>query len=186
MPPPAPRYGYDQDGNQTSVTDPDGNVTFFAYDQLDRNTATTTYLDSGTTSVALVARYGYDDDGKMTATEDQNGNLRIFAYDSDDRLTQESWFAVGSVMPDRVITTTYVSGKDLTASVSDGTTGYTYTYDSMERVTSVTEDLGSTTIGFTMSYDADSNRTYVADSLGDTRVPPTTPTTACRCWPAAA
>ena len=51
-------YGYDADGNQTTVTDPLGRVTTTAYDALDRPITVTDPLGGITTTA-------YDADGEV-------------------------------------------------------------------------------------------------------------------------
>lgn len=57
-------YGYDADGNQTSLKDPRGNTTTSAYDLLDRQTTKTVPRDSSTTETT---NYYYDPAGDTTA-----------------------------------------------------------------------------------------------------------------------
>ena len=59
------RYAYDAAGNMTSLTDPDGNVTSWTYDALNRGVSETNPLGT--------AYYSYDADGDLTQTTDRDG-----------------------------------------------------------------------------------------------------------------
>lgn len=129
------RYGYDEDGNLTSVTDPLGNVTSYTYDALGDVTSATTPL--GTTS------YTYDADGEQLSATDPLGNTSSQTWDyfgnqatSTDARGYTTSYAhdyLGDVTkttsPDGVVTTgTYDHlGEPLTTADAYGdTTSYTY------------------------------------------------------------
>ena len=90
---------YDEHGNKTSETDPEGNITRFTYDSAGNlasrqdpngNIRSYTYDDAGNLrSVAdpLGNRtlYEYDDAGKLVRTEDPRGNETSYAYDERGR-----------------------------------------------------------------------------------------------------
>jgi YD repeat-containing protein len=79
-------YGYDAEGNRTSVTDALSHQTTFAYDAMSRLT-TITYPDSTTSTFA------YDSRGWRTSVTDQNGKGTTYAYDDADRLTSVTYAA---------------------------------------------------------------------------------------------
>jgi RHS repeat-associated protein/uncharacterized repeat protein (TIGR01451 family) len=96
-------YGYDADGNATSVTDPQGastgdaaHTTTAAFDLLDRSTSMTAPRSiSGSTVTAFTTSYRYDPVGNTLAVTMPNDGssglthqrVTAYAYDNDNRLT---------------------------------------------------------------------------------------------------
>lgn len=84
---PVTTYAYDDTGQMTSMKDPNGNTTQYAYS--DNNTYLTqiTYPNTG---VAHVVKFSYNSaDGQLASSTGQNGNVTTYSYsDSLDRLTQ--------------------------------------------------------------------------------------------------
>ena len=90
---------YDEHGNKTSETDPEGNITRFTCDSAGNTTSREdpngsvwlySYDDAGnllSTSDPLGNRtvYEYDDAGKLARTEDPRGNETSYAYDERGR-----------------------------------------------------------------------------------------------------
>jgi RHS repeat-associated protein len=72
-------YAYDPRGNLAMVTDPQGNVTLFLYDTLDRKVA---MADPNTGNW----RYEYDLAGNLSRRTDARGVSVTYAYDALDRL----------------------------------------------------------------------------------------------------
>ncbi len=69
------RYAYDRDGNVTSVTDPNGNVTSYVYDDLGQ-------LLRQTSPVTGTTRYSYDVAGQLlTTSHDATANVTTRTYD---------------------------------------------------------------------------------------------------------
>ena len=62
-------FGYDDVGNVTSVTDPNGNTTTFAFDNERRMTQRTEASPFG-----YVTNWEYDDNGNQTSIQRQTGN----------------------------------------------------------------------------------------------------------------
>ncbi len=77
-------YVYDSSGNQTSVTDPLGNVTNFTYDALGNVLTRSAKLANGT---AQTWSYTYNTFSQVTSSTDPLGNTTIFQYDSKGNLT---------------------------------------------------------------------------------------------------
>lgn len=156
---------------QATITDANGNVTRFTYDQLDR-------LASVTDAAGRVATYAYDAvsrptgtfnpaiqasallaqtwtaNGKLATLADANGNTTSFGYDGFDRL----------------ITTTYPSGSTetfsydavdnrLTRKTRAGET-ITFTYDSLNRLR--TKTTPSSGLVVTNGYDLTGRLTSVS------------------------
>ena len=127
-------YGYDNAGNQKSIKDPNGHLTCFEFDALNRKTKTHQYLGTapaaclGTCTspgcVDLLTQYGYDTQDHLISVTDPTGF--VTTYDIDD---------AGDALQE--------------VSVDSGTTSYTY--DSAGNMNSKTDANGITE---TRSYDA--------------------------------
>ena len=144
-------YTYDPEGNQTSVTDPDGNVTVFTFDANGNVLTTTTPLGQTTDQ--------YDGDSNLLSTTDALGRTETYVYDAN-RLVAETWFNANGSVEDTQSYTYDPVGNMLTATNSAGT--YTMSYDGNQLITR-TDPNGIT---LTYSYDLNSNVIGVADSQG--------------------
>src|SRR5206468_3029636 len=98
----------DQRGLPTAVTDPNGNVTSYAYDEAGRQTVATlptvSTETSGGTAVAAhpVSMVGYDTFGATVEASDADGNVTTTARDADGRptsMTAPSYTPPGSSSP---------------------------------------------------------------------------------------
>jgi len=130
-------YGYDADGNQLTVTSPNGAVTTAGYDHRGRLTQLAqppTMLFDGSTR-APTATIGYDGDGNVVRTTNGAGDPTTRAYDPLGRLTS-STNAVGE------------------------TTALTYTATRLAQVRTPAGNLTS------YGYDAAGRRTGVTDPIG--------------------
>lgn len=158
-------YGYDDDGNLTSVSPPAplgdttmtydpagrvatvtdglGQVTGYEYDARDRLTQTT--VDSG----AVVANF-YDADGNLTGTTDSTKGPSSYGYDA---LGREVWREQPGM--DEPFETGYDQAGNVT-SVSDPAGEMGYTYNTANQLTEATEPNGTQT---TFGYDANGNQT---------------------------
>jgi RHS repeat-associated protein len=85
--------GYDADGEQTSSTQPEGNLpgansgnytTVMAYNADGENTSTTQAGGSSATVTPRSTSYGYDADGNQTTTDDARGYTTTTSYNADD------------------------------------------------------------------------------------------------------
>lgn len=146
-------YGYDFDGNLTSQTDGEGNLTTHAYDQFDRlsHDIAPKSAASGTTTTT----YGYDEDSNRTSVQRPIG-LWQYKYDAVDQLHQ--------VVDPLGDTTSY--GHDPAGNLSDVTTPRgtasstpgdyktSYTYDGADHRLTQTDPLGNQTL---YGYDGDGN-----------------------------
>jgi RHS repeat-associated protein len=177
-------FGYDNNGNQTSInaplgrntaqsydelnrltsiTDPASGVTSFGYNALDqlisvtdpRNKVTSyTYNalgdlltqvspDTGTTS------YTYDSAGNVKTKTDARGSTVTYSYDALNRVTQAVW-------PDQTIQYGYDYGANALGrltSVSDNSGSTSWTYDAHGRVTSRQQSMGSVVKSVGYGYD---------------------------------
>ena len=95
----------------------------------------------------------YDAAGRMISTTDRDGRSRTFTYDADDRLTTETWYDASNTVVDTLrpspTTRPATGSRRATTTVS-----YTYTYDALNRVTTVQEPFGLT---LSYTYDAAGN-----------------------------
>ena len=167
-------YGYDTNGDLTSVTTPLGHQTQWGYNRLGvktsrtdalgrlttytldgwERTATVTYPDSSTKTVS------YDADSNTTAFTDATGKTSR-AYDSDNRLLSES--KGGST----VVSHTYdAAGKLGLLSTTTDANGrvLTYAYTSRNALYQVSEAAGTATY----AYDANGNQSGISNPNGTT------------------
>jgi RHS repeat-associated protein len=151
-------YTYDSAGNQTSVTDPDGNTTTFQYDSRNELVTETDPLGNSTF-------YAYDGEGNQTEIVDRDGRERTFTFTGSNQPQTETWW--NGTIPVETITWSYDTAANL-QSITDGSTTYAYTYDVLDRVTSV-DNAGSVDMPHVVlyyTYDKQGNVTSVKDNLG--------------------
>ncbi len=152
-------FAYDNVGNMTSRTDPAGGTTEYAYDNLNR-------LVRVTDPLGAVSRYAYDGNGNRTSSTDGNGNTTTFAY-TERNVPRTVADALGHVTAyDYTFggCSSCGSGGTLPASVTDANGHVTsYEYDLMGRQTSVTDGLGVTNW---YGYDVSGNRVFGIDANG--------------------
>jgi RHS repeat-associated protein len=124
------QYGYDNQGNRTTLTDPLNHVTTNGYDALNRLKQVT---DPGTG----VTQYGLNPLDQLTAVTDPRNNATTYTVDALGNLNTQA-------SPDSGATTnTYdAAGNLLTARDAKGQTT-SYAYDALNRVTSATYQDGS-------------------------------------------
>ncbi|GAB3105443.1 hypothetical protein GCM10027159_34920 [Lysobacter terrae] len=129
------RYGYDANGNVTTITDSLGRVTTLTYDALDRVVASTDPLSG-------VTWFEYDAADRLTKVTDPRGNITAYAYDGfGQRWAQTS--------PDTGTTSFQYDASGLLATLTraDGIQT-TYSYDAAGRVTTITAGGQSVTYGY--------------------------------------
>lgn len=152
------RFTYDAVGNLRSLTDPVNNTTSLVYDDLDRLVRETNQLGDSRTHV-------YDAVGNRVRATDRNGRGRVFTFDALDRQTKEEWLSGAAVV--RTITTTYDANGQITAA-SDPDSSYSYGYDAVGRLTSVSNSgtLGVPVVVMTYGYDDVGNLVSRSDTIG--------------------
>ncbi len=146
-------YAYDSRGRFLSVTNPLGSVTSYAYDANDR-------LVTMTNALSQVTQYTYDPEDRVTKIADPSGQVTLLVYDARGHLTQTSVLDNGIALP--LSGATY-GARDVPDTRSAGSATLTYTYDGLDRPTSVTDSLGQTT---SFTYDDAGRRTQITDALG--------------------
>jgi RHS repeat-associated protein len=162
----ATTFTYDDAGNRTSLTDPDGNTTTWTYDNLNRVTSESVVVDAET----LTRSYQYDNDSRLTSETDRDGRVTTYDYDTLNRRTAEKWFDDDAdTTPNRTISYEYDAASNLTE-VSDPDATYDYGYDNLNRVIGVTQNIAGldAPIHFDKTYDANSQVTSVASTIDET------------------
>lgn len=137
---------YDGNGNVISKTNGLERTTSYAYDPLDHRSSTTDPL-LRTTS------YVYDAVGNLKSTTDPASRTTTFSYDDANRLTEVN-YSDG-------ITPTVKYGYDAAGhrtSMTDGTGGSSFSFDSLGRMTGATNGHGDTTA---YGYDLAGNKTSI-------------------------
>ncbi len=82
-------YGYDNDGNLTSETDPLGNVTSYEFDAAERKTEEIDPSPDGDAPDPTIL-YAYDTAGTLQSETDPKGNATDYAYDALGRETSQT------------------------------------------------------------------------------------------------
>ena len=164
-------FAYDSHGNLLTVTDPSGATTTFAYDP-------TGLLLSVTDALGNVGTFGYDGLGNLTSVTDPLGNISALAYDGVSRVTT-------ATDPRGRSTQMTYDNLDRIKELVDAANGVTqfnhdlngnllsltdalghttsYAYDQLNRLTQRTDPLGAAE---TFQYDGNSNLTQRVDRKG--------------------
>ena len=152
-------YEYDDDGNLTAVTDPNGNVTAYVYDDFGQ-------MLRQTSPVTGVTTYEYDAGGNLTRTADARGAVTTRSYDVLGRAMQLVTTGEGS---SETITWGYDAGTfgiGRMSSMTDGLGTATYLYDRRGLLLTETRPIDGTSYTTSYGYDADGNRTKVTYPSG--------------------
>lgn len=173
-------YTYDDDGNLTSVKNPDGTTTTYTYVEGTSDVASITMPGGGQysytyndnhqltrsiTATGLQTDYGYDAYGNSTSVTIRPQNDTGAAIRSDSTYTADGNMLASTTGGDRN-TVTYSNDTDrsLVTAVTDAKNAVTsYSYDSMQRQTGVTGADGSSV----SSVYADDYLTSLSHSGGD-------------------
>jgi len=155
-------YGYDLHGNLTSVTDPNGNVTSYIYDDFGR-------MIQQTSPVTGTTLYDYDAAGNLSSTTVANGTTTARTYDPLSRvLTTLSANTTASEQVtwsyDDATADAYGIGRLASMSSDDSSTAFRYERRGRLRE----EDVSIEGDPFVQSYgyDADGNRASVTYASG--------------------
>lgn len=134
-------YGYDSNGNLTSITDPLNHATSNAYDSLNR-------LIQVTNPNNGVTGFGYDSNDKVTSATDPLGLVTSYAYDGLSNLTSIQSPDTGTTAK------TYDAAGNVASSTDARGQTTTYAYDALNRPTKATVADGSS---ITWQYDQGTN-----------------------------
>jgi RHS repeat-associated protein len=156
-------YGYDTLGEQTSVTDANGDKTGYAYDNVGNNTSVTDPLGH-------TIKYAYNLDNWPTAVTDATGNTQSTGYDLDgnviSKTDQNGSQTLYTIDPDGLMTQAQVPYSSSGGTTTYHTTQYKYDQDGNQTQVINPRGVASGTAGaFTQvtKYNADGQ---VAASLG--------------------
>lgn len=173
------QYEYDAVGNRTAVVSANGSRTIYVYDPLNRLVQEFDPLGNG-------SAYSYDQNGNRTAMVDAEGNTTTWLYDSLNRITQINYPATTGIPASSVDFEYDAVGNRVVMTDTTGAT--TYTYDNLNRLTSLTNPIGET-VSYTYDdagrrtgltypdgslvsygYDAVDRLTSVQDDMGTTTI----------------
>ena len=141
-------YELDAEGNRTQVTEHDGRIVKYTYDDLDRLEKEEIF-DLGATVATRTIEYAYDEVGNRLSRVDSAEGTTIYTYDDNDRLETET--------TNEVATTYTYDDNGNTISKTTGTDTVTYNWDSENRLVGADTD-GDGTVDVTNQYDVDGVR----------------------------
>ncbi len=127
-------FGYDDRGNKVSQTDPAGGVTMWGYDLANQMTSMT--LPQVTGQPLAATTYAYDPNGRLATVTDPTGRVTTNTWNQAGDLLSDSFAGGGAAAVSHAYTYDN-AGRRLTATGTDGTSGWTY--DAAGRPTSITE-----------------------------------------------
>lgn len=152
------RYGFDANGNRTSVRDPDGLSTRYGYDALNR-------VKSVVSSAGSTA-YAYDRSSRKTRVSYPNGSRADSRYDGLGRLEQLSNSQNGAQVS--LFGYRYDgNGNRLQQTESNGQAEEltTYAYDDLDRLTEVAYPEQTVSYGYDAAYNRTSERSEEQGAL---------------------
>jgi len=148
-------YGYDNNGNQTSITAPLGRDSTQSYDELNRLTQVTDPLNG-------VADYGYNALDQLISVTDPRGKITSYTYNALGDVIQQ-------VSPDTgTSSSTYDSGGNLQTRTDARAKTGTYTYDALNRVTALSYPDQAITLTHDQGTNGAGRLTSVTDGSGST------------------
>jgi len=155
-------FTYDDADNLKTLTDPEGNTTEWFYDALNR-------VDHEDVDWSASDRvYLYDLNDNLIRFTDRNGRATTYDYDFLNRMTDDKW-RDGS---DAVIRTLHYEYDlaDRLIGTDDPSAEYTFGYDDINRLTSVTTDISALAgpVVLESLYDKAGNRTQLAATIDST------------------
>ena len=143
------------------IDDPNCNVTKWEHD---KNGNVTKEFDPTDTNGTHPRIYNFDNANRLTSLTDRNGRQKTFTYLDNNLVSTEVWKDASNTT---VNTITYAYNQnDALTSIGDNNGTITYTYDALDRVSTM-QDVWSITQ--TYGYDAADNPTQVADTKGGTK-----------------
>jgi RHS repeat-associated protein len=148
------KYVRDLHDNVNSITDENGNVTTYHYDDFDRITKEVSPVQGTTT-------YAYDPDNDLLSKTDSNSAVTTYTYDALDRELTESAVKSGQTLAsswtyDDATSGHYGIGRLETMADPSGST--TYTYERRGFVASEANTIVGNSFSKLYAYDANGNR----------------------------
>ena len=125
-------YTYDKDGNETGQTNGLSNTTSYTYDALNR-------VSSRTDALGRTTSLGYDSVGNQVTLTDPAGQITTWSYDAANEVTGISY---SDGKTPNVTNLTYSPDGQRT-SMTDGSGTSSWTYDSLNRLTTYVNGAGS-------------------------------------------
>ncbi|KOR30671.1 hypothetical protein TI04_04635 [Achromatium sp. WMS2] len=125
-------YEYDANGNVTKVTDAEGRSTTKEYDEFNRLTKITDPL-------GYFVAYTYNSQGLMATKRDARGLITSYKYDDNGQMTEVIDPENGS---NKSTKATYDANGNLFETVDPKGQKTTFTYDELNRMTKLTDNLG--------------------------------------------
>jgi RHS repeat-associated protein len=125
-------FGYDNNGNQTTINAPLSRNTTNQYDELNR-------LKQVTDPATGITLFGYDANDNLASVTDPLTKVTSYTYTGFGDLKTQTSPATG------VTTNTYDSGGNLATSTDARNVVSSYSYDALNRVSSVAYTLGAST-----------------------------------------
>lgn len=156
-------YAYDAQDNLTQVTDPNGNLTTYAYDDFRR-------LQKQISPVSGTTNYSYDFAGNLTSTSDGNNATTTRTYDALNRVSGASSSRSG--LTTESVTYTYDDatagkyGKGRLSTMTDPTGSVAYAYDRRGLLRSENRIISGAPFSQAYGYDANGNRSSVTYPSG--------------------
>ncbi len=142
-------YEYDLNGSLVSETDGNGNVKDYTYSPIGAMTTETLVDNSGNSPVTKTTSYCYDAEGNAVSSTDCNDNTTCYEYDELGR-------PISKTKPSGIVEAEleYDNNSNLITALNALGNGYEYTYDKLNRQTSVTDSCDNTE---TTDYDGVGN-----------------------------
>ncbi len=138
-------FGYDANGNQTTISAPLTRNTTNVYDELSR-------LKQITDPGQGITKFGYDANDNLTSVVDPRNLTTSYTYNGFGDVTSQGSPDTGATV------NTYDSAGNLATSTDARGAVSTYTYDALNRVTSVAYSMGgSTDQALAFTYDTGTN-----------------------------
>ncbi|SIO20817.1 RHS repeat-associated core domain-containing protein [Parasphingorhabdus marina DSM 22363] len=159
-------YTYTNNGQQSSVTDANGNRATYTYDGHDRlirwNFPHKT--STGATSTTDFEAYTYDNNGNRKTLRKRDGQVITYTYDKLNRVTKKD--IPGSTTLDVFYGYDNRDLQTYARFASTAGSGITTAYDGFGRLISATNNMFGTARTLTYQYDANGNRTRVTHPDG--------------------
>ncbi len=157
---PESKFTYNSYGQVLTVTDPNGNTTKYEYYP---NTGYLAKVINAFGTLNLATEMTYDTLGNVLSIKDPKANTTTFQYDSHNNLLKTT-----SSTPFNYETKYEYDANDNLSQIDRQTNDVgnpwqttTYTYDPLDRLATIQDELGNAT---TFSYDANGNRSQVRDA----------------------